>query len=234
MFTIALLAFRESLEMSLILVPLIAYLAKLNKRNLAKYIYWGGSIGFLLSGIVGTLLYGQAQSLEGYSKNLFEGSILLIVSGLIIYNLVIIGSKKTKDFANIEEDYNVSANAYSLFILAFLTVFRESLEIIVFGLPLFNIGALNIGIGLVLGVLVSSAITIVIYRTSLKLNIGVLFNMITLVLIFIGSLMFGEGIAQLMAIDSEAVIGVGRIVYAVPCMYFFLKNVTKNYIKKQK
>jgi high-affinity iron transporter len=234
MYTIALIAFRESLEMFLILVPLIAYLAKVNKRNLTKYIYWGSSTGFLLSAILGTLLYGKAQSLAGYSKNLFEGSILLIVAGLILYNLIIIGSKKTKSFANIEEDYNVSASANSLFILAFLTVFRESLEIIMFGLPMFNVGALNIGISLVLGVLASSLITIVIYRTSLKLNIGVLFSIITLVLIFIGSLMFGEGIAELTAIDDEAVIGVGRIVYAVPCLYFFIKNITKSYIKKKK
>lgn len=234
MYAIALIAFRESLEMFLILVPLIAYLAKVNKSNLAKYIYWGSLTGLILSAILGTLLYGQAQSLAGYAKNLFEGSIMLIVAGLILYNLVIIGSKKTKSSANIEKDYNVSANAYSLFVLAFLTVFRESLEIIMFGLPLFNVGAINIGISLLLGVLASSVITIVIYRTSLNLNIGVLFSIITLVLIFIGSLLFGEGIAELMAIDDEAVISAGRIVYAVPCLYFYLKNVTKSYIKKKK
>lgn len=234
MYTIALIAFRESLEMFLILVPLIAYLAKVNRKDLAKYIYWGSSTGLLLSIVLGALLHDYSQSLAGYSKNLFEGSILLIVAGLILYNLVIIGSKKGKSIANIEEDYNVSINAYSLFILAFLTVFRESLEIIMFGLPLFDIGALNIGISLLLGVFVSSAITIVIYRTTLKLNIGILFSIITLVLIFIGSLMFGEGIAELMAIEDETVIGAGRIVYAVPCMYFFIKNVTKSYIKKKK
>lgn len=233
MLTIAIIAFRESLEMFLILVPLVAYLKKLDKSSLAKNIYFGSFAGFLTSVVLGSLLYGQAQNLAGYAKNLFEGSIMLIVAGLILYNLVMIGSKKVKSSANIEEDYRVAANAYSLFILAFLTVFRESLEIIMFGLPMFEVGALIIAMGLAIGVLASSAITIVIYKTSVKLNIGLLFSIITLALIFVGSLMFGEGIAELLKVEDESIILAGRLVYAIPCLYFFFKNTTKKYIKKK-
>lgn len=233
MFAIILIAFRESLEMFLILVPLVAYLRKLDSSRLAKNIYFGSLIGLISSIVLGGLLYGQAQNLAGYAKNLFEGSVMLIVAGLIAYNLVIIGSRKMKASANIEEDYKVSINAYGLFILAFLTVFRESLEIIMFGLPMFNIGAAAIAAGLALGVLASSVITIVIYRTSIRLNISLLFSIITLALIFVGSLMFGEGIAELLTTEDESIILAGRLVYAIPCLYFFMKNTTMKYIKKK-
>jgi hypothetical protein len=45
--------------------------------------------------------------------------------------------------------------------------------------------------------------------------------------------MFGEGIAELLAVEDESIIFAGRLVYAIPCLYFFIKNTTKGYIKKK-
>jgi len=132
----------------------------------------------------------------------------------------------------IDDNTKITVTAISLFTLAFLTIFRESLEITIFTLPFINEAALTIATGILLGVLVSTALMFVAYRTTLKLSINTIFNVLTIILILVGAMLFGEGLAELIPSMGDPAERLGQLIYGIPTLYIFLEDMIKKYIKK--
>lgn len=228
----AIIAFRESLEMLLVIVPLIIYVTKINRIDLRKYIYSGTGIGVILSIGCGTALFNQAKNLETAVQHIFQGSMMLFLSALIVYSIILLKKQKKAFTTKIDKNFNIKLTGFSLFILAFLTIFRESLEITIFTLPLINEAAYIIAIGIILGALVSIALMYVVYRTTIKLSIDVIFNALTIILILIGAMLFGEALSELIPSLGESIEKCGELIYAIPTLYIFSKDMIKKYIKK--
>ncbi len=232
MITTIIIAFRESLEMFLVIVPLLVYLTKIDRKDLRKYVYTGTLTGVILSLGTGAVLFNTAQSLQTSAQKIFQGSMMLFLAGLILYSIVLL-KKQNKSFTtDINKNVNVKITAASLFVLAFLTIFRESLEITIFTLPFINEAVINIALGICSGVLIAMVLMYIVYKTTLKLSINVIFNGLTLILIFIGAMMCGEGLAELVPSMEDSIEKVGQLIYAVPTLYLFLKDVTKKHLKK--
>lgn len=233
MLTSLIISFRECFEMLLILVPLLAYLTKIDRKDLSKYIYFGSFIGLFTSLASGVLIFKQVKSLEFAVKGLFEGSIMLFLSALILYSIILI-KKQRKEIAKTSFDAStVKITAYSLFILSFLTIFRESLEIILFTLPFLANSAFSVISGILSGAILAIAVMYLFYRTSLKLSINVIFNTLTIILIAIGAVTFGEGIATLFPSMGESIEKVSMLIYGIPTFYLFIKSLLKEYAKNQ-
>ena len=154
MITTAIIAFRESLEMLLVIVPLIIYVSKINRVDLKKYIYIGTITGVVLSLGVGMVLFSEAKNLNMAVQHIFQGTMMIFLAGLILYSIILL-KKQAKVFTTkIDDKFSINTTAFSLFILSFLTIFRESLEITIFTLPFINVAAYVISGGIILGVLV--------------------------------------------------------------------------------
>ncbi|WML37112.1 FTR1 family protein [Clostridium sp. OS1-26] len=232
MVTTMIIAFRESFEMLLVIVPLLVYLSKINREDLKKYLYAGSGSGVALSVLTGVIIFNQAKSIDAAVQHIFQGAMMLFLAALILYSIVLL-RKQSKAIPTKEEDnVNVKITAVSLFTLAFLTIFRESLEITIFTLPFINEAATNIAIGIILGALISIVLMYLVYKQTLKLSIELIFNALTIILILIGALMFGEGLAELMPSMGESIERAGELIYAIPTLYIFLKDMMKKYIKK--
>lgn len=232
MVTTMIIAFRESFEMLLVIVPLLVYLSKINRKDLNKYLYIGSGSGVALSVLTGIIIFNQAKSIDAAVQHIFQGAMMLFLAALILYSIVLL-RKQSKALPTKEEDnVNVKITAVSLFTLAFLTIFRESLEITIFTLPFINEAALNIAIGIISGALISIILMYLVYKQTLKLSIELIFNALTIILILIGALMFGEGLAELMPSMGESIERAGELIYAIPTLYIFLKDMMKKYIKK--
>jgi high-affinity iron transporter len=232
MVTTMIIAFRESFEMLLVIVPLLVYLSKVNREDLKKYLYVGSGSGVALSVVTGVIIFNQAKSIDAAVQHIFQGAMMLFLAALILYSIVLL-RKQSKALPTKEEDnVDVKITAVSLFTLAFLTIFRESLEITIFTLPFINEAALNIAIGIILGALISIVLMYLVYKQTLKLSIELIFNALTIILILIGALMFGEGLAELMPSMGGAIERAGELIYAIPTLYIFLKDMMKKYIKK--
>lgn len=219
--------------MFIVIFSLIAYAVKINRKNLIKYIWGGSFLGIIVSVFTGLFVFGQAQKLEGFAQQLFQGSIMLFLAVLILYNVIGIGKqKKLLSINDSVGEANYNGKAVSLFLIPFLAVFRESLEVIMFVLALISETPINIIIGIIIGGIASFCIMYLIYRTTAKLSIKVIFDILTLVLIFMGATMFGEGIAELMPQLGQSIEVAGKMIYGIPLIYLFLKNAIKAYIKK--
>jgi high-affinity iron transporter len=151
---------------------------------------------------------------------------------LLLYNIVII-QKQNKYSDNNAENNNIDYKLTSanLFLVPFLTVFREGMEIVLFLLPIVYKSPLNIIIGALGGILISILIVLLVYKTTIKLSINLLFSLLTLFLIIIGAIMFGEGIMKLLSPETSSLKTAGAMVYGIPLAFLFLKRETKKYIK---
>ncbi|PRR77073.1 Ferrous iron permease EfeU [Clostridium liquoris] len=226
------ITFRESLEMLLIIVPLLVYLNKMDRTDLSKYIYGGCISGALASVLVGKILISTINTLEGPIHQLFLGSMMIFLAALILYSIVLVSKDNKNLTLNITEKYDVKLKGFSLFLLSFITIFRESLEIVIFLLPLALADPLNIILGVVLGILLSLALAYIIFKSSIKLNIYIIFVVLTLILIIIGGYMTGEGLALLFPAYGKSVELLGKLIFTIPLLYIFLKRELRKYLKK--
>lgn len=80
--------------MILILIPLIIYLRKIEKQSLIKFVSGGALAGFIASADIGAVLFQVLNNFPDSMKEIFFGFLALIISGLILYNLVIINKEK--------------------------------------------------------------------------------------------------------------------------------------------
>jgi high-affinity iron transporter len=132
----------------------------------------------------------------------------------------------------IEEKYNVKLTGLGLFIFSFLTVLRESFEIVIFIIPLLTDGIINIVLGAVIGFALSLIVMFLFFKTSLKLNLNILFDAISFMMIYIGASMFGEGLSTLIQNGGTQIEMVGMLIYGLPVLFIFTKSLIKDYIRK--
>lgn len=232
MLTSLIISFRESFEMLLVIVPLLMYIEKIGYKKLSKFVYAGSISGLAASVSLGVVLYNYLKTLEGYAENIFMGSMQIFVAALIVYYMVWVGGQ-TKHFGEkIEEKFNFKIKALSLFILAFLTIFRECFEITIFIIPTLVNAPLVILTGIIIGVVCSILLMFIFYKTTINFNINIIFDGLTLVLIFMGAMMFGEGLASLLPSMSKEIETAGKLIFALPSLFIFFKNEIGRYIKK--
>lgn len=232
MLTSLVISAREFLEMLLIIVPILVYLKKVDKFNLSKFLFTGSFLGLVSSSVVGGLILKEIHTIDFAVQEFFKGSLMILIAMLILYNLVLINKEPKKIGTINENDSSSNFTGLSLFLLGLITVFRESLEVVLFLLPYFVVFSLDIILGVVLGALIAVAFTFVIYKTSLKIDVKLIFNIITLALIFLGAMMFGEGLLGLFPAYGESLEKVGMLVYGIPTLLIFIKKALKKYIKK--
>lgn len=226
--TTSIIIFRESLEMILILIPLIIYLKKANKQSLIKFVSGGALTGFIASVGIGTVLFQVLDSFPDNMKEFFFGFLALIISGLILYNLVIINKEKKSTDPNSFKD---TAKPSTLFLLGFITVFRECLEIILFILPTLILSTFNFAIGTLIGLSLTAITGFIIYKSSLKININIIFILISLVLIYFGAFLFGEGLASFFP-QYASIETLGALIYGIPVGLIYIKKLLKKYQNK--
>lgn len=222
---------REFFEMFIILIPLAVYLYKINQKKLLKNICTGGAVGLAATLLTGIAAYNTTAKLEGYANNLFMGSTMLFLSGLILYSMVII-KKQAKGVQVYEQAKENNFTSYSLFTLAFVTIFRESLEILIFFLPFLHTSLLLTLVGGAIGFGISLIGAFLIFKFAAKLNISIIFTFLNLFLIFIGASLFGESLLKLFPNSGNSIDLAGKLIYGIPVAFLFIKSELRKYIKK--
>lgn len=226
------IAYRDALEALIVLVPLLAYVFSSNKFFLSKYIYAGASIGLLVSIMEGTAVFHLAKALNESSLRTFEGSMMLFVSGLILYFIVTVeGFSKTKP-ENTKKDHALNLEGYPLFIIALLTVLKEGLDVVVYTFTNISQQATSVALGTLLGIVLAFLSVYILYKTSIKLNIKIIFKLMNFCMIFIGAEMFSEGLAELIPSSGDSLAIAFYLIYVIPSLYFFLKGNLRTYLKK--
>lgn len=234
MVTSFVISFRESLEVFLVLVPMVIYLIRMKKYRLARRISYGAGLGLISTALVSLLMFGQLENLEGLGRRIFDGGMHLFLSVLILLNIIqFIRQKKYLTKKPGDEDGEF-LSGLGLFILSYATVFRESLEIIVYNLPALGEDTSTLVIGASLGITASLTLCLLVFGFSVNLNMKLIFFVLTALMIVIGADMFGEGISSLLPEGEGSVENAARLVYAIPLLYIFIKRELKTLIESSK
>tara|TARA_B100000401_G_scaffold173990_1_gene116690 strand:+ start:134 stop:1072 length:939 start_codon:yes stop_codon:yes gene_type:complete len=190
--------FREVLEASLIIGILYTYLKKSQNESSLKML-WGGVVSAILLSLISSVAFQTiAGGFEGNSSKIFEGVVMIIASVVLTTMIIWMAQNKniSEDLKNKAKESLSSGFKYGIFTLAFVAVFREGVEIILF---LYAIGikdGISIFpsiIGTVLGLLAGYAIFI----QGVKIPLKTFFNTTSIFLVFVAAGMLTYGVHEL-------------------------------------
>ncbi len=196
---------REGLEAILVIAAIIAYLTKSGNGKTLKNVYIGALIGIAASFAAAGLLYYLKKVWvgAGQSQEVIEGVTALIAVCVLFYvsNWMISKAEAASWSRYIDGRVQSSVamgSGFALAFTAFLSVFREGAEVVLFYQPMLSEGNAGMvwagfGAGCVLLVFVYLAIT----RLSIKLPIKVFFTATSILMAVMCVSFLGSGIKEL-------------------------------------
>jgi high-affinity iron transporter len=229
MFAPFIICLREGIEIFLVIIPLVIYFNKNKLYGMSKSALRGGAVGTFIAAIIGSIIFSEAALLNGSAGELFDGLLGIVLSGLVLYSVVLL--RKNKSFSTTPDERFITLSQKGVFIISAITFFRELLEVTLFiltsskGSPLLIVGSSALGIA------VAGLIVYIVCKGLSNLNIGVIFYVLNLFLIALGAYYFGDGLKVLFGTNIPQIFNVGILVYAIPSYAILIKNDLKKYLK---
>jgi high-affinity iron transporter len=132
-----LIILREGFEAILIVGAIIAYLLKRGDKKNVRSVYWGCLIALLMSVLLAWALNALITGVRGQGQEIIEGITMLIAVGVLFYvsNWMVSKAEAEAWSSYIKgkvENSLTRGSAFSLTFAAFLAVFREGAETILF------------------------------------------------------------------------------------------------------
>ena len=193
---------REGLEALLVVVALLAFLRKAERLTALRYVHAGWTSA-LLAGAITWALASYAISISGANRELTEGlssifaAVVLVSVGLWMHGKSIGG--RWQAYLKSKMSFAVNQrSAWFLFGLAFISVYREVFETILFYVALWNAGEefwLLAGIGA--GAVTLGVIAWALLRTSRRLPIGQFFAASSVLIAVLAIVLTGKGVSAL-------------------------------------
>ena len=196
---------REGLEAILVIAAIIAYLTKSGNGKTLKHVYIGGLLGIAASFVAAGGLYYLKKVWvgAGQSQEVIEGITALIAVCVLFYvsNWMISKAEAASWSRYIDGKVQSSVamgSGFALAFTAFLSVFREGAEVVLFYQPMLSEGNAGMvwagfGAGCVLLVFIYLAIT----KLSVKLPIKVFFTATSILMAVMCVSFLGSGIKEL-------------------------------------
>ncbi|MCH8902525.1 MAG: FTR1 family protein [Bacteroidetes bacterium] len=190
---------RETLEAALIVGIVLSYLAKIKQTQYNKLIFISVGAGILASIIFAFVFTQLASGFEGRNEEIFEGVTMLIT--VVFLTFMILWMLRNKQIStDLQNKIDVAVKGsykYGLFILVFIAIFREGIETVLY---LWGIDRVNDGINIISalsGIVVAIVLGYIIFRTSLRVNLKVFFNLTSTLLIFFAAGLLAHGVHEL-------------------------------------
>ncbi len=193
---------REGLEALLVVVAMVAFLKKADRRDVLVYVHAGWVVA-LAGGAATWAVATYLVDLSGASREMTEGfsalfaAVVLLGVGIWMHQKSMAGRWQAYVKNKLSSALN-RRSALMLFILSFVTVYREVFETVLFYAALWtggNGGYLLLGMGA--AILILAGVAFVLLRTSARLPIGKFFAASSALVAILAFVMVGKGVAAL-------------------------------------
>lgn len=193
---------REGVEALLIIVSMVAFLKRTQRPDVLRYVH-AGWISALVCGALTWVVATRLVAISGASREVTEGlgcifaAAVLLSVGLWMHQKSSAGRWQ----AYLKEQMSAAMtrrSAWGLFALAFVAVYREVFETILFYSALAahgNRGALLAGFFTALALL--AAIAWVMLRTSARMPVGKFFSVTSILVAVLAVILTGKGVSAL-------------------------------------
>jgi len=193
---------REGLEALLIVVAMIGFLRKAERRDMLKYVH-GGWLGALVAGVATWWAASQLITVSGADRELTEGFGSLLAAAILLFVGVWMHGKAQAGAwqAYVRDKLDAALNrgsAWFLFGLAFIAVYREVFETIIFFTAMGGRGnGAALAGGIALGVAALALIAWAMLKLSARLPIGKFFAYSAALIAVLAVVLAGKGMAGL-------------------------------------
>ncbi len=206
---------REGLEAFLIVAIMLEYLNKTKRLNDKKAVYQGLGLGIIASLVIGLALLGVSNAIGANSDNIAKlwESVASFVALLLITTFIFFMLKnRHKIVSDIQSKMDVSLSRISIMLLAFVMVAREGAEISLFVFASSEQGSYLVGA--LSGIIIAGVLSYLIYKSMIKVNLKVIFNVTLIYLILQAGFMFGYSIHELLSyFKAEGILEASNVIY---------------------
>jgi high-affinity iron transporter len=205
-----LITFREVLEAALITSMVLAYLARTGRNPLTRFVWYGVISAMAASIALGATIWWTYGILPESTQVLFEGIAALIAVAVLSSMIYWMATKGKELRAEVEKKIEIIATrgaVLGLVSFAFVAVFREGLETVLFLTPYLVNDPVATVAGLLLGTLTSLALAYVVFFVGKKINVRRFFYFTSILLVLLAGGLAGYGVHELIEYTGSAVWG---------------------------
>jgi len=187
---------REGVEAALIVGITLAYLGKIGRPQLRKFVYFALAAAFVAS-IGVAIVLSRLQ----WNQDIFEGWIMLAAAFFVVTMIIFMMKTGRKLKGHIEGKVGLLAGenaGFGLFVFVFLMVLREGVETVLYlGAVSLNTTELMSFSGTLLGVMVAILFGVMFVKGSLPINLQKFFRVTTVILFFVAGQLIITGLHEL-------------------------------------
>ncbi len=194
----SLIGLREAVEAALIIGVLMTWLVRSDRGSLSSWIWYGVGAGIAASIVVAALftwVWGGLESFEEHEA-MFEG-VLEIFAALLLTLVIIhfIRHPSARELENWADEAFKQKHGMGLFLISFLSVWREGSETVIF------IGAGTEGtdavVGVFFGIVVATVFAYAFFTRGMEVDISKLFKITNVLLILFAAGLVAHGFHEL-------------------------------------
>lgn len=196
-----LIGLREGLEAALIVTILIAYVVKINRRDVLPRIWLGVGLAVLLALGIGALLTYGTYGLSFTAQETISGVLSIVATGLVTWMVfwMLRTARDLKGHLQGNIDKHLVGAGLGLVLVAFLAVGREGIETALFlWAAVQATGATTMPLlGAALGLATAIGLGWLIYAGMLKINLAKFFTYTGAILIVVAAGVLAYGVHDL-------------------------------------
>jgi len=195
-----LLSFREGLEAALVIGIVLGALHKIGRQELRRVVGYGVAAAVIVSLVAAVILQGIGAEFEGRAEEIYEG--IAMLSAAILLTWMIFWMKNQAGSLQHELELHVKkavsqGSARALFVLVFLAVGREGLELGLFlTASTFASNAFQTVSGALLGLAASAVLGYLLFATTRRLSLKRFFQVTNLLLVLFAAGLLAHGIHE--------------------------------------
>ena len=193
------ITFREALEAVLIVSILLAYLGKIGRKDLNKYLYLGTGLAILTSVLLGEVVLAFYGGLPKGAENVFEGAASITATIVLTYMIFWMAKNARTIRSELQEKVDSAVTTgyvFGISTLAFVSVFREGLETVLFLTALAVADMFGTIVGMLLGIGVVLGLAFLITKGVYQMNIQKFFKYTSVILVIFAAGLLGYGVHE--------------------------------------
>ena len=201
-----LITFREVLEAALITAIIMSYLIRSHRQCLVRYVWYGVIVAIIASLGLGVFIRLAYGALAESSQLLFEAlaafAAIAVLSSMI-YWMVTKGRYIRQEMERRVEAATAQGTIIGLISIAFIVVFREGLETVLFLTPFLLQDAVATIAGMAVGIVTALILSYGIFMAGMKINLRNFFYFTSILLILLAGGLAGYGTHELIEYAEE-------------------------------